>query len=125
MPSAPDLPERCFLEHLLTWFPHRPDKENKAGRVGGSPAAWCLLLQGVHPAAQHQRLRGCALPHGVRVAGVHQDAAVHGALPGGWLHHHREGGADDQRVSVSWPCPACPRRDPRLPLGLPPAHTSL
>lgn len=61
------------------------------------------MLQGVHPAAQHQRLGGGTLPHGARVARVHQDAAVHGALPGGRLHGHREGGADDQRVSRALP----------------------
>lgn len=119
----------CLLEPFLTWLAHRPDEETQAGQLGGllgfrsssggSPVGWCLLLQGVHPAAQHQRLRGRALPHGVRVAGVHQDAAVHRALPRGRLQHPREGGADDQRVSLLRPCPSWPRRDPRLPPALP------
>lgn len=119
----------CLLEPFLTWLAHRPDEETQAGQLGGllrfrsssggSPVGWCLLSQGVHPAAQHQRLRGRALPHGVRVAGVHQNAAVHGALPGGRLQHPREGGADDQRVSLLQPRPAWPRRDPRLPPALP------
>lgn len=81
-------------------------REPQAGGLGRAGCAnltrgWAFMLQSVHPAAQHQRLRGGALPHGVRVARVHQDAAVHRALPGGRLHGHREGGADDQRVSLA------------------------